>query len=87
MMQPHIHSAMNREKERVCRSRSRGWAETEGERERERESMCKQGRGSERRREKIPSRLSTDSVEPNAGLNLMNCKIMTLAKIKSRLLK
>ena len=36
-----------------------------------------QGRGREREgREKIPSRLHTVSTEPDAGLSLMNHKIM-----------
>ena len=39
-------------------------------RERERE---KAGKGSER----IPSRLHAVSAEPNAGLNLMKCEVMT----------
>ena len=38
--------------------------------ERERESMCKWGRGKERGRERIPSRLHTTSAEPDAGLQL-----------------
>ena len=41
----------------------------------ERESMS--GRSSERWRERIPSRLCDVSVEPKAGLNPMNCEIMT----------
>ena len=39
------------------------------ERDRERER--------ERERERIPSRLHTVSAEPEAGLKLMNCEIMT----------
>ena len=46
---------------------SRGGAETERGRERERE----------RERERIPSRLCTISTEPNTGLDLINCEIMT----------
>ena len=46
----------------------------EGERERERE------------RERISSSLSTVSAEPNAGLELTNLEIMTLAEIKSQML-
>ena len=42
-----------------------------------------QGRGRERGRKRIPSRLHTISAEPNVGLDLMNCEIMTRAKIKS----
>ena len=38
---------------------------------------CEQGRGRERRRERIPSRLCTVSMEPDAGLELMNHEIMT----------
>ena len=41
------------------------------EREREREL----GRARDRGRERIPSRLCTDSVEPHAGLELTNCEI------------
>ena len=40
--------------------------------------MPKWGRGRERGRKKeSPSRLHTDSAEPNAGLEPMNCEIMT----------
>ena len=52
----------------------------ERERERERENRGGAGREGER----IPSRLHTVSTEPNVGLELTNCEIMTLAKIKSR---
>ena len=45
------------------------------ERERERES--KWGRGREKGRERIPSRLHTVSTEPNVGLQLTNSEIMT----------
>ena len=38
--------------------------------------MYKQGRDTERGRERIPSRDSV-TVEPNTGLRLTNCKIMT----------
>ena len=41
------------------------------------------GRGKERRRETIPSSLREISIEPDAGLNLANCEIMTPAEIKS----
>ena len=42
------------------------------------------GRGRERgARERIPSRINAVSVEPEAGLNLMNHEIKTLAEIKS----
>ena len=43
----------------------------EGERKRE------QGRGRERRRERIPSRLHAVSTEPDAGLKLTHSEIMT----------
>ena len=46
----------------------------------ERESVCEQGRGGterERGRERIPSRLHTISAEPDVGLDLTNCEIMT----------
>ena len=52
----------------------------------ERERQCKQGRGRERGRERIPSRFCTDSTEPHAGLNRTNCEIMTWAETKSRTL-
>ena len=35
----------------------------------------------ERERERIPSRLLITSAEPGAGLELMNCKIMTWAEV------
>ena len=38
---------------------------------------CKWGRGRERRRERIPSRLHTVSAESNVGLDPMNHEIMT----------
>ena len=42
------------------------------------ERDSKRSRGREReRRERIPSRLCTVSTEPDAGLNLTNCEIMT----------
>ena len=41
-------------------------------------------RGRERGREKIPSMLHAVSTEANVGLDLMNCEIMTSAKIKSQ---
>ena len=50
----------------------------------ERERERAEGSGAERRRERIPSRLGTVSVEPNTGLDLTNCKIGTWAKIKSQ---
>ena len=48
--------------------------EREGLRERERE------------RESIPSRLHAVSAEPTGGLDLINCEIMTWAKIESQML-
>ena len=52
--------------------------------ERERVSKHKQGRGRDRGRERIPSRLCTVSTEPDVGLKPMNCEIMTWAETKSR---
>ena len=49
-----------------------------------RETECKQGRGRERRRQRIPSRLRAVSVEPDQGLGPRNCEIMTRAEIKSQ---
>ena len=43
-----------------------------------------QGRGRERRRERIPSRLHTVSVEPDTGLDPMNCEAVTGAEISGR---
>ena len=45
-------------------------------REREREHACERGKR-EKKRERNPSRLCNDSVEPNAGLHPMNCKVTT----------
>ena len=45
--------------------------------ERERERALKQGRSRERRRERIPRRPHTISAEPDAGLKLTNCELMT----------
>ena len=48
------------------------------EREKEREHICAHMRASKReRRERIPSRICAISTEPNAGLDLMVCAIMT----------
>ena len=47
------------------------------ERERERERVHAHGRGRERGRERIPSRLRAVSAEPDTGLELVNCEIMT----------
>ena len=52
----------------------------ERERERERESASR--RGAERRRDRIPSRLHTVSTEPNVGLELTNCEIMTWVEVR-----
>ena len=40
----------------------------------------------QRERERIPSRLHAVSAEPDAGLRLTNCEVMTRAKMKSRML-
>ena len=40
----------------------------------------------ERGKERIPSRLHAASTEPNAGLELMNCEIMTWVETKSQML-
>ena len=45
--------------------------------ERERESKHEQGRGRERGRQRIPSRLRALSTEPNAGLEPTNREIVT----------
>ena len=42
---------------------------------REKASMCEQGRG--RGGERIQSRVCADSNEPDVGLELTNCEIMT----------
>ena len=44
------------------------------------------GRGTEGRRERIPSKLHAVSTEPNEGLDPMNYEIMTWAEIKSLML-
>ena len=43
---------------------------------------CKWGRGRERGGQRIQSGLCTDSREPNTGLELTICKIMTWAKVR-----
>ena len=48
---------------------------------REREQA--EGRTRERGRERIPSRLCTIRVEPDAELELTNCEIMTRVEIES----
>ena len=57
------------------RERGRG---REGERERGREGERERGR------ERISSRLYTISKEPNMGLELMNCEMVTRAGNKSQ---
>ena len=49
--------------------------ETDREGDRERENKWKRGR--ERGEERIQSGLCTDQREPDAGLELTNCEIMT----------
>ena len=39
--------------------------------------MCKKGRGRERGRERIPSRLHVASTEPDAGPDPTNCEFVT----------
>ena len=46
-------------------------------RKRDRERENEQGRGRERERERIPTRLLIISTEPDVGLELTNCEIMT----------
>ena len=43
----------------------------------EKEKESKQGRDTERRKERISSRLHVASTEPNTGLSLMNHEIKT----------
>ena len=51
-----------------------------------RERGSEGGAESEGERERIPSRLHTVSMEPDTGLDLMNCETMTCAEIKSWML-
>ena len=51
-----------------------------------RERVCKLGRGRERERERIPSRLRAVSAEPSMGLELTNHEIVTRAEIKNQTL-
>ena len=44
---------------------------------REAETGCEWVRGRERGRHRIPSRLQAVSTEPDMGLDLANCKIVT----------
>ena len=45
--------------------------------ERGKETECEQGRGRERGRHRIRSKLQAVSTEPDVGLELGNCEIMT----------
>ena len=45
--------------------------------ERERERECTWGKGRDRGQQRIPGWLCTDNSEPDEGLKLMNCDIMT----------
>ena len=49
-----------------------------------RETEHEQGRGKQRERESIPSKLLTVSTEPGVGLDPVNPEMVTCAKIKSR---
>ena len=49
------------------------------------EQECEWGRGRERGRERIPSRLRAVRAEPDVGLELKNREIMTWAEIKSQM--
>ena len=49
----------------------------ERERETERQRESKLGRGREKREKRIPSSLQAVSAEPDVGLELTNCEIMT----------
>ena len=55
------------------------------ERERQRENP-QQGRGRETVREGIPSSFHAVGAEPNSGMHLTNCAIMTWAETKSLML-
>ena len=58
------------------------------DRDRERELTHMTGGEVEREREReSPKWLSAISAEPDVGLELMNCEIMTWAKIESQILK
>ena len=50
------------------------------------ERVREQGRGRERGRERIPSRLRVVSTEPDAGHDPTNCEMTIWAKIKSQML-
>ena len=55
----------------------------ERERQRQRERVGEGQR--EKERERIPSRFFTVSTEPDAGLELKNCEVMTRGETKSRM--
>ena len=59
----------------MTESTSRGGTKKEREKEGERKPVGEWEKG--RRRERVPSRLHTVSVEPDMGLKLTNCEIMT----------
>ena len=48
--------------------------------------MYKQGKGGEKGRERILSGFHTVSAEPDMGLDLTNCEIVTRAEIESQVL-
>ena len=52
----------------------------------ERERASEQGNSRERGRERIPSRLRIASAEPDLGLKLRNCEVVTWAETKSLML-
>ena len=56
------------------------------ERKRVSKGGAKKERERDRERERIPNKLPTVSAEPDAGLELMNSKIMTWAEIKNQML-
>ena len=47
------------------------------ERKRERETECMRAREGQKEKERTPSRFHTASAEPDTGLELMNCEILT----------
>ena len=51
-----------------------------------RDRVCEKGRGRERSREGIPSRLHGVSTDPDTGFDTTHHEIMTRAKIKSQML-
>ena len=54
--------------------------------EREERESISRGRAEKEGGERIPRRLHTTRVEPNVGLEFINCEIVTGAKIESRTL-